>query len=156
MTHADHRTQTNCQNEHTNEFEVPYLRLERLHCRSISLPLLNVSTGPRGKAMTLPNISKLTLTELKQLQRDLNQAILGYEDRKRSEALSELHERAKELGFSLAELTGTRKPRKNSGSPGPKYRHPENPEITWSGRGRRPGWFDAATKAGKSAESMAV
>lgn len=106
--------------------------------------------------MKLPDISKLVLTELKQLQRDLNQAIASYEDRKRSEALTELNERAKELGFSLAELTGTRKPRKTSGPVGPKYRHPENPEITWSGRGRRPGWFEAATKAGKSPESMAV
>ena len=106
--------------------------------------------------MNLPDVSKLVLAELKQLQRDINQAIASYEDRKRSEALTELHERAKELGFTLIELPGARKPRKNSGPIGPKYRHPENPEITWSGRGRRPGWFEAATKAGQSAESMAV
>lgn len=32
--------------------------------------------------MKLPDIGKLTLTELKQLQRDLAQAIASYEDRR--------------------------------------------------------------------------
>jgi hypothetical protein len=31
----------------------------------------------------------------------------------------------------------------------PKYRHPESPELTWSGRGRRPVWIRAALEAGQ-------
>ncbi len=32
----------------------------------------------------------------------------------------------------------------------PKYRHPENTEITWSGRGRKPAWIVEGLEAGKS------
>jgi DNA-binding protein H-NS len=30
-----------------------------------------------------------------------------------------------------------------------KYRHPESPELTWSGRGRRPAWIRDALEAGR-------
>lgn len=29
-----------------------------------------------------------------------------------------------------------------------KYRHPENPELTWCGKGRRPLWLNEAIEAG--------
>jgi DNA-binding protein H-NS len=38
----------------------------------------------------------------------------------------------------------------------PKYRHPENPELTWSGRGRKPKWFVAALEQGKTPEEMLI
>ena len=31
----------------------------------------------------------------------------------------------------------------------PKYRHAENPDLTWSGRGRRPLWLRDALEAGR-------
>jgi DNA-binding protein H-NS len=49
-----------------------------------------------------------------------------------------------------------KKTRRSSGRSEAKYRHPENSEITWSGRGRQPGWFKDAIEAGKSPNSMAV
>jgi len=30
-----------------------------------------------------------------------------------------------------------------------KYRDPQNPENTWTGRGRMPRWLTAVTKGGK-------
>jgi DNA-binding protein H-NS len=72
------------------------------------------------------------------------------------EATAALEAHAEELGFSLAELTGAKKARKSSSPAGAKYRHPENVEVTWSGRGRKPGWFTAAIEAGKKPEAMAV
>lgn len=106
--------------------------------------------------MTVINLDAMTLAELKKLQRDVAKALNGYEARKKAEAMQALEARAQELGFSLAELVGAKTPRKSSGKPGPKYRHPENLEITWSGRGRQPGWFRAAVEAGKSPETMAI
>jgi len=47
---------------------------------------------------------------------------------------------ARDLGYSLAELVGTET--KSSRAPAAaKYRHPKNPALTWSGRGRKPQWF---------------
>jgi len=39
----------------------------------------------------------------------------------------------------------------------PKYRNPENPAQTWSGRGKHPVWFDEALKKkGVTAESLLI
>ena len=39
----------------------------------------------------------------------------------------------------------------------PKYRNPDNPAQTWSGRGKRPLWFvEALKKRGVTAESLLV
>jgi DNA-binding protein H-NS len=102
------------------------------------------------------NLNDLSLSELKSLQKDIAKAIAEFSDRKKSEAMAALEAHAKEFGFTLAELIGVKKTRKSSGPAGAKNRHPENPEVTWSGRGRPPGWFKAAIEAGKAPESMAV
>jgi DNA-binding protein H-NS len=106
--------------------------------------------------MTTFNLDACSLAELKTLHKDVTRAIAEYSDRKKTEAMLAVEAHAKELGFSLAELTGGKKTRKPSGPGGAKYRHPENAELTCSGRGRRPGWFQAAMEAGKTPDSMAV
>ena len=99
--------------------------------------------------MTHIALTSLSLKELKQLQRDVERSIASYEDRQMAEARAELEAKAKEMGFSLAELMGlelkkTRAPAQE------KYRHPENHSLTWSGRGRKPQWFVDALLAGKT------
>jgi DNA-binding protein H-NS len=37
-----------------------------------------------------------------------------------------------------------------------KYRNPQDPSHTWSGRGRQPRWYAAAIKAGKSERSLLI
>lgn len=106
--------------------------------------------------MATINLNDLSLSELKSLQKDVAKAIADFSDRKKTEAMAALEAHAKELGFSLVELVGAKKARKSSGPNGAKYRHPENPEVTWSGRGRKPGWFKAAIDAGKAPETMAI
>lgn len=106
--------------------------------------------------MTSLDVDSLSLAELKTLRKDVTKAIAEFSDRKKTEAMQALEAHAKELGFSLAELTGVKKTRKSSGPLGEKYRHPENAEVTWSGRGRQPGWYKDAVAAGMTPESMSV
>lgn len=106
--------------------------------------------------MAAIDLDKLSLTELKSLQKDIAKAIADFGSRKKVEALSALEEHAKALGFSLAELTGVKTRKTRAGAGQPKYRHPDNPDVTWSGQGRKPAWFAAAIAAGKAPESMAV
>jgi len=59
------------------------------------------------------------------------------------------------LGYSLAELSGT--DTKFSRAPSAaKYRHPENPSLTWSGKRRKPQWFIDVLAVGKNAEDLTV
>lgn len=99
------------------------------------------------------DIETLTLKELKDLQTRVARAIATFEDRKKKEAIAQLEEKARELGFTFAELAGTPAPRKRTASAA-KYANPADASQTWTGRGRKPGWFTDAIAAGKSAASM--
>ena len=101
------------------------------------------------------DLNSLSLKELKDLQSAVNKAVSGFDDRKRKAALSQVEEAARALGFTLSELTGTAVPRKRSPAV-PKFANPANESETWSGRGRKPRWFVAAQKSGKTAEQMAI
>lgn len=100
-------------------------------------------------------LEHLTLDELKALQVQVAKAIARFAENKKRKAIEALETKARELGFSLAELTGAPAPRKRSAAVA-KYANPANPAETWSGRGRKPGWFIAAIAAGKSPEDLAV
>lgn len=102
------------------------------------------------------NLHALSLKELKDLQSQVAKAIGSFEDRKKKEALAALEEKARDLGFSLAELTGAAAPARKRRPSSVKYANPANPSETWTGRGRKPRWFDAAIKAGKKPEDMTV
>ncbi len=101
------------------------------------------------------NLLSLSLKELKDLQSQVGKAIASFEDRKKKEAIAALEEKARDMGFSLSELTGavtsTRKRRPSTVT----YRNPANAAETWTGRGRKPRWFEAAIKSGKKPEEMA-
>lgn len=101
------------------------------------------------------DIDNLSLKELKDLQSKVAKAISGYEDRQKKDALAKLEEKAREMGFSLAELTGVSGKKKRSVS-APKYANPANPADTWTGRGRKPKWMLDALAAGKSPEDLAI
>ena len=58
------------------------------------------------------DLNAFSLKELKDLQSQVAKAISGYEDRRKREALSELEDKARAMGFSLAELTGVTAGRK--------------------------------------------
>lgn len=100
-------------------------------------------------------LNSMTLKELKELHSQTAKAIATFEDRKKKDALAELEERAKSLGFTLAELTGAAPTRKRA-PVAAKYANPANKSETWSGRGRKPRWFEAALKAGKSEKDLSI
>ena len=101
------------------------------------------------------DLEALSLKELKQLQKDVDAAVKNFKDREMRKALSEVEAFARERGLSVADLAGlvgkkTRRPA------APKYANPEDSSQTWSGRGRRPHWVDAALKAGKSLDDLSI
>jgi DNA-binding protein H-NS len=101
------------------------------------------------------DINDLSLKELKDLHAQVAKAISTFEDRKRKEAIAELEEIARAKGFSLADLTGVVVPRKRSPAVA-KYANPADSSDTWSGRGRKPRWFNDALAAGKTPEDLAI
>ncbi|MCY4459703.1 MAG: H-NS histone family protein [Albidovulum sp.] len=104
------------------------------------------------------DLDTLSLEQLKSLQQDLARQIESYETRKRSEAAKKTAEFAAQFGYSLEELLETTKSR-TSKSPmtvKPKYRNPEDPNVTWSGRGRMPVWMVKKLEEGANAEDFLI
>lgn len=101
------------------------------------------------------DLNNLSLSELKQLQKTVTKAIASFEERRKAEARSALEEHARQLGFALGDFAGETPIRKRSASV-EKYRHPENPEVTWSGRGRKPKWVTDHLAGGGALEDLAL
>ena len=101
------------------------------------------------------DLNSLSMKELKELQSQVARAIAEFEERRKRQALVELEEKAKAMGFSLAELTGAVKTRKRSPSVA-KYANPADKSDTWSGRGRKPRWFSEALAKGKKPQDLAI
>jgi DNA-binding protein H-NS len=105
--------------------------------------------------MKKKDLDALSLDELKVLRKDVEKAIADYKDRQLEKARQEVEALARKHGYSLTEITGGGTTRKRKPA-APKYAHPENPALTWSGRGRRPGWVNEALDAGKSLDDLKI
>ncbi|WP_370206349.1 H-NS histone family protein [Pararhodobacter marinus] len=101
------------------------------------------------------DLDALSLKELKQLKKEVDAAVIEYAERERRRALEEVEAFARERGLTVADLNelGAKKKRKPAAA---KYANPDDPSQTWSGRGRRPRWIEAALSNGKSLEDMAL
>lgn len=120
------------------------------------------------------DIESLSARELDAL---INQA------KKRKNALSKrkpiaavrkrLTQLARAEGYTIAELFGGAAParpgrpakaakkaagagRKAGGKVPPKYRNPDNPAETWTGRGKQPRWLAAYTGSGRSLDEFLI
>ncbi|GFE65560.1 H-NS histone family protein [Litoreibacter roseus] len=110
---------------------------------------------------TKSDLKKMTYQELQQHEADLQ--LIKQE--LRHEALMatkrDVMQLIKESGFELEELglapeKSERKRTRAKADSAPKFRHPENPALTWSGRGPRPKWLKEALEAGKSIDDFAI
>ena len=57
------------------------------------------------------------------------------------------------MGYKLDEIIEMRKPRAKVA---PKYRNSDEPEQTWTGRGRTPKWVEYALENGKTLEDLKI
>lgn len=101
------------------------------------------------------DLDAMTRKELKTLAKDVAKALSTIEKRERKAALAAAEKAAAEHGFSLSDLAGPKKGKATAKNP-PKYRNPENAEQTWSGRGRKPAWVNAAEGKGVNIEDYAI
>lgn len=60
-------------------------------------------------------------------------------------------------GFALEDLFGGRTAARRTRRPAaPKFRNPSDHAQVWSGRGKRPRWFNAALAAGKKEKDLLI
>ena len=96
--------------------------------------------------MQIEQFKELPFDQLRTLHREIGALIAE----KRHEALEHLRQQASILGFSVEELV----PRKKKAAGVVKYRNPDNPAETYSGRGKHPPWLKEKLEAGHLIEEF--
>ena len=84
-------------------------------------------------------LEKMSVKDLTDLKRRVETMIVVKQDKERIEVRDKIQAMAKEHGFEVTELFSGRGKGSRGKSAGlVKYRNPDNPTQTWSGRGRKP------------------
>lgn len=104
------------------------------------------------------DLSKLSLTELRNLLNAIPAEIKKRELEEKNKARQELEVFAAERGFRLDELVGYSvvKATKAKGTVAVKYRHPNKADLAWTGRGRQPKWIAEFLAKGGTLAQLAV
>ena len=98
------------------------------------------------------DIKTMTVAQLEKAKAEIEDrlaSLAAIEDTKK-----EIENLLKSKGLQMSDITGGAS--KKVSSVAPKYRHPENPSLTWAGRGRKPAWLEEALSAGRSLEDFAI
>ena len=108
------------------------------------------------------NLAAMSIDEMWQLHEEISQLLsvrLTSEKRELEKRLAQLR-REKEMPQSQPENSKSSKdaPRERRKYPRvfPKYRNPDEPSETWSGRGKQPRWLTAALKTGHKIEEFVI
>lgn len=98
------------------------------------------------------DLKGMSLKQLLDLRDRVDHAIADRRENDRARVRHELAELAQKHGFSVKEVLGLSKGR----AAAVKYRNPDNPSETWTGRGRKPNWLSAKLSKGGKLEQFAV
>ena len=106
-----------------------------------------------------PDISELSVEELKRLQEEAEALIASKKDQAIEDAYNQIIAIAENVGYSVEELLelGEQKRKKTTRKAvEPRYRNKNNAEETWTGRGKQPRWVVDALAKGKKLDDLAI
>jgi DNA-binding protein H-NS len=100
--------------------------------------------------------SRFSLLELEELSERVAKEIVSKREARSRELREEMAKLAEREGLTLEEVVRAGgKPRKRQ-PPKEKYRNPEKPSQTWSGRGKKPAWVEKALASGKTLKDLQI
>jgi DNA-binding protein H-NS len=106
-----------------------------------------------------PNFDGMSVDELWQLHEELSQVLsvrLTSEKRELEKRLAQLRREKEMRQKESADPRSAPRERRKYPRVFPKYRNPEEPSETWSGRGKQPRWLTAALKTGHKIEEFVI
>ena len=107
----------------------------------------------------MPDISQLSVEELKRLQEQAEALIASKKDEAIDDAYQQIIAIADKVGLSIEQILeyGASKRKKTvRKAVEPRYRSKANPEDTWTGRGKQPRWLVAELESGATLEDFLI
>lgn len=101
-------------------------------------------------------LDKMNVAQLEQTRSHIDALIARKRAEGRERLMETLKAEASKQGFALDELFGRRGKPAAAGKVAIKYRHPKDPSLTWSGRGRPSKWLAELISKGHSRDEFAV
>ncbi len=103
----------------------------------------------------LPDITTLTDNELKELVKNVQALISKREEQRRDEVAAKIKELAESAGLTV-EISGAEKTKSKRRKLIPKFRHPSDQSLVWSGIGAKPKWLREMEKSGRTLEEFRI
>lgn len=107
----------------------------------------------------MPDISQLSVEELKRLQEEAEALIASKKDEAVEDAYQQIIAIAEKVGLSIEQILeyGASKRKKTvRKAVEPRYRSKANPSDTWTGRGKQPRWLVAELDKGAKLEDFLI
>jgi DNA-binding protein H-NS len=107
----------------------------------------------------MPDISNLSVEELKRLQQEAEVLIASKKDQAIEDAYNEILAIAENVGLSIEQILefGSSKRKKGTRKAvEPRYRNSANTAETWTGRGKQPRWLVAQLEKGAKLEDFLI
>lgn len=107
----------------------------------------------------MPDISNLSVEELKCLQAEAEVLIASKKDQAIEDAYNQIMTIADNVGLSIEQILefGAQKRKKSTRKAvEPRYRNKNNPSDTWTGRGKQPRWLVAELEKGAQLEDFLI
>ncbi len=102
------------------------------------------------------DLSGLSMVELRVLDVQLKNEIKRREQDDMIKAREQIMAIANSIGIPLKDLLGSAPMRMKSGTVAVRFRHPTNPSLQWTGRGRQPKWVLAWEQEHNSLDGLRV
>jgi DNA-binding protein H-NS len=100
------------------------------------------------------DLSNMSLGDLRNLQEQVKQEMKKREQQEVQKAREQILAIAQSVGVPLKDLMTAN--RGKTGSVAVRYRHPDNADQQWTGRGRQPKWVKEWVEGGKSLDKLRV
>ena len=107
----------------------------------------------------MPDITNLSVEELKRLQAEAEILIASKKDQEIEDAYSQVLNIAEKVGLSIEQLLeygATKRKKTSRKAVEPRYRSKANKADTWTGRGKQPRWLVAELEQGAKLEDFLI
>lgn len=102
------------------------------------------------------DLSNMSLGDLRNLQEQIKQEMKKREVQEVQKAREQILAIAQSVGVPLKDLMASAGRGSKGGTVAVRYRHPDDSNLQWTGRGRQPKWVKEWVEGGKSIDDLRV